>query len=164
MFFLTTLASLGVLFYAFDGFTIVKEKYNRFRELNRLVETRYKNTCTILWVSLVMVAKMYWMNFLQWSNNSIEHVDNKTAIVSYVLNGKLYRFVAKQKKGPSEIILVSDEDGEDVSDDVLPFYGPNRDWNGQELSPLFWKKESLTFELAIGEPKTFKNQETIILK
>lgn len=162
---LTMFFTFGILVYAFDGHNIVKEavvtRYRRFRELNKLVETRYKTIGMILWVSCCMVAKMYWMNFLHWANNSIEHVDHKTAIISYVLNGKLYRTVVKAKRGPASVLLVTDSEQNDVSDQVLPFMGPGQNWHGQEFTPSFWKKNSLTFELASGENKTFTEHEKI---
>lgn len=158
---LTVLFTFGTLVYAFDGHIIIKEKYKRFRELNKLVQTRYKNIGMILWVSSCMVAKMYWMNFLHWANNTIEHIDPKTTIISYVLNGKLYRFVVRAKKGPVNVLLVTDEDFNDVSDKILPFMGPGQDWHGQEFTPAFWKKNTLTFEFANGEHKTFSENEPI---
>jgi hypothetical protein len=161
----TILFCTGLSIYAFDGHTIVKEavltRYRRFRELNKLVETKYKTIGMILWVSLSMVAKMYWMNFLQWANNTIDHIDNKTVIVSYVLNGKLYRMVVRPRKGPTNVLLITDEDDEDVSDTVLPFMGPNQDWHYKEFSPSFWNKKSLTFEMSTGLQKTFSENQKI---
>lgn len=162
IFFVITLA-----IYAFDGHTIVKEavvtKYKRFRQLNRLVETRYKTIGMVVWVSLSMVAKMYWLNFLHWANNSIEHIDHKTVVFSYVLNGKLYRMVVRPRRGPTNVLLVVDDQSNDVSDDVLPFMGPNQDWHGKEFTPSFWHNKSLTFELATGEQKTFTEHQKIEL-
>jgi hypothetical protein len=110
-----------------------------------------------------MIIKMYWMNFLHWANNSIEHVDNKTAIISYVLNGKLYRMVVKSKKGPSAVLLITDEESNDISDTILPFIGPYHDWHGKNYTPSFWNKKSLTFEFSNGEQKTFMENEVIII-
>jgi hypothetical protein len=166
--FYTILFCAGLAIYALDGHTIAKEvvitKYRRFRELNKLVQTRYQTIGMILWVSLNMVAKMYWLNFLHWANNSIEHIDHKTVIVSYVINGKLYRMVERTKRGPTNVLLVIDQDSNDVSDTILPFMGPNQDWHGREFIPSFWGKQSLTFELASGEQKTFTTDEIIKLE
>jgi len=157
--------TFGILIYAFDGHTIVKEavltRYRRFRELNKLVETRHRGTGMILWVSCCMVAKMYWINFLHWANNSIEHIDHRTSIVSYVLNGKLYRMVVNAKRGPVPVLMVRDDENNDVSDDILPFMGPGQDWHGQEYTPSFWQLNSLTFELTSGENRTFGRYEKI---
>lgn len=162
---LPVLISIGLIFYLFDGHNIVKEmaatRYRQFRGLNRLVSTQYRGILMIIWVSLCMIAKMYWMNFLHWANNTIEHKDYRTVIVSYVLNGKLYSMVTQPKRGPSDVLLITDEDHNDLSDQVLPFLGPEHDWHGKKFTPSFWDKKSLTFELAIGETKTFTIDEVI---
>lgn len=163
--FLSVLFTFGILIYSFDGHTILKDavltRYRRFRQLNQLVGTRYKTISSILWVSCCMVAKMYWINFLHWANNSIEYLDHKTAVISYILNGKLYRMVVTPKRGPINVLLVTDDGQNDVSDIVIPFMGPNHDWHGREYTPSFWKKNSLTFELASGESKTFHENQPI---
>lgn len=151
--------------YAFDGHTIVKEtfltKYRKFRDLNKLVSTHYKTVWSIVWVSLCMVAKMYWINFLQWANNTIEYVDNKHVCITYVLQGRMYKMVVKLRKGPSDILLVTDEDSNDVTDMVLPYLGPQGDWHGKEFKPEFWKKRMLNFELSSGEQETFLENEVV---
>ena len=69
---------LGV-FYLLDGHTMVKnniqDRYQRFRKLNKLVATRYKNICMIFYVSLQLICKALWINFLQWINNSVKQID-----------------------------------------------------------------------------------------
>ena len=147
--------------------TIVKntvmEKYTKFRSLNTLVETQHKNICMIFWVSVSMICKMYWILFLQWLNTSIEFIDKKHVIISYVLHGRIYKFVSKKHKGPSNIIAVLDENKVDVTDIILPFYGPNEDWHNQKLTPEFWDQKLLIFELSTGDIKTFQKHQKIIL-
>lgn len=159
MFWIGTTIVCACIFYGLDGMT----KYRKFRELNKLVASKYKTISMILWVSLCMVAKMYWIKFLQWSNNSIQYIDNKTVIVSYVLQGKMYKLVLKPRKGPNNVLLVFDEENNDISDLVLPFIGPNQDWHKREFTPNFWKKKSMCFELSTGEQKTFSEHDTIEL-
>jgi hypothetical protein len=137
-------------------------KYRKFRELNKLVETRYKTIGMIVWVSICMIAKMWWLNFLHWANNAVEHIDKKTVVVSYMLNGKMYKIVTRPRRGPTGVLLIC-EGEEDVSDLVMPFMGPNDDWHGFVFTPTFWGKESLTFYLSSGEQKTFSKEEPIQL-
>ena len=164
MYFYLGLMLFGLL-YAFDGHTIIKEtaitKYRKFRQLNKLVSTHYKTVGSILWVSICMVVKMYWINFLQWSNNTIEIVDSKTVCISYVLQGKLYKMIVKIRKGPSDILLVTDEDSNDITDTILPYLGPQQDWHKREFKPLFWEKKMLNFELASGEQISFSENDVI---
>lgn len=169
MYLLTTvLFTTGLLFWAFDGHIIVKnkvvDKWKKFRQVNKLVEMKYKTIGMIVWVSIQLIVKMYWMNFLQWANNSIHQKDKRTIEVSYVIKGKLYTMVIKPKRGPSSVLLVTDQTDSDVSDLVVPYLGPQEDWHNRIFTPGFWNKESLTFEMSMGEAKTFRRDEQIILE
>jgi hypothetical protein len=153
--------ALGFI-YKIDGFNTAKEiivdKYTRFRELNKLVKTQHDNPVTVLFVSIGMVAKMYWMNFIQWADNSLEKIDRKTVVISYIINGKLHKILVRVKKGPENIILVLDENDNDVSEEVIPYIGHNDGWN---LSPKFWKRNKLVFKLSNGDTKTFERDQVI---
>jgi len=156
------------LFYKLDTFTVVKdatiEKYKKFRELNKLVSKQYKTVGMILYVSICLIVKMYWMNFTQWTNNSLEVLNKKDISISYILNGKLYKVLVKAKKGPNLVLLVTDENDEDVTDTVVPYLGPNNDWHHNIFKPQFWNKKSLCFELSSGEMKSFLENQDIILE
>jgi hypothetical protein len=153
---------LGLILYTLDCFSIAKnvivEKYTRFRQLNALVNTRHQNPVSVFFVSIGMIIKMYWMNFVQWSDNSLEKIDKKTVVISYVINGKLHKILVRVKKGPENIVLVLDETGTDVSDLIIPYIGHNDGWN---LAPKFWKKQKLTFQLSTGETKIFNSDDVI---
>jgi hypothetical protein len=157
----------GIAVWAFDGHTIAKNtivtKYRKFREVNRLVETKYKTIGMILWVSIQMICKMYWLNVLAWLNTSVRHVDKRRIEVSYVLNGKLYKVITSIHRGPCSILLISDENSEDITEEILPFFGPNEDWHKQEFTPEFWNRKTLNFELSSGEHKTFEEKQVINL-
>lgn len=148
-------------FFCLDGPGYVKEKYDKFRQLNQFVATRYRTTGMILWVSCSMVAKMYWLKFLQWLNNSVEYLNKKTAVITYTLNGRVYKMVARIKRGPTSILTVTTDNNEDVTDQILPYLGPNEDWHGSNFTPQFWNYNMLTFELASGESITFTRDTPI---
>lgn len=155
------------LFYHLNYHVVVKdnaiEKYKKFRELNKLVSTQYKTVAMILYVSLSMILKMYWINFLQWTNNSIEFLNKKDISVSYILHGKLYKVLLKYKKGPEVVLLVTDENNEDVTDLVVPYMGPNNDWHHNIFKPSFWNKKILNFELCSGDKLSFEENDNISL-
>jgi hypothetical protein len=169
MYLYTVIFGMSLLFYSFDGFNItrnvVTEKYRKFRSLNKLVETQYKTIGVILWVSVCMIAKMYWINFIQYLNRSVvqQGPQRSQYHISYVIQGKLYTMVVKLKKGPQNILLISDEKKEDVTDLILPFLGPEQNWHSKTFSPSFWNREFLEFDTADGETKSFKGDETIQL-
>lgn len=140
-----------------------RAKYDGFRSVNKLVETQYKSKNKIFLISCKMILQMYWFNFLQKINNSIRHIDNKNIEVSYTVNGKLFKLVVYNKKGPSPLVKIYDENNEDISEIVYPYLGPNYDWHNTSFTPNFWNKKSLTFQFVVGEKKTFLEHQKIIL-
>jgi hypothetical protein len=159
--------SVGMIFYALDGPTIVRKQVEqKLQTIKQLTGTKRINLRILAsygWIGSKIICKLYWMSFLHWANNTVEHLDHKTSIISYVCHGKHYRFVAKANKGPGNVLLIIDENDVDVTDLVLPFYGPNRDWHNRAFQPSFWKKNKLIFEMASGDQKTFYANDDILL-
>ena len=141
---------------------VLTNKYNQFKELCELVSTQYKSPYMVFYVSLSMIAKMYKMLFFQWINNSIEIINKKQVVVSYILNGSLYKFLVYKRNGPLDILMIIDENRTDVTDQILPFYGPNQNWHGQKFKPDFWKKKLLIFKFNNGEKDVLFNRDDII--
>lgn len=161
-----TASIIGTFFY-FDGPTIVKKncqlKLEKWKKLNELVSTKYDGYFTILWVSICMITKAIWINILQYLNRSITKIDKKTYELSYVLNGKLYKILINNKTGPRKVILVSDETQTDISYLITPYLGPKEDFHGSDITPKFFNRKELIFELSNGEEKIFKHNDSIII-
>jgi hypothetical protein len=161
----TFLFSVSLLTYSLDGHIIIyqvaKSKYEKFKQLNKLVSSQYKNVFSIIWVSICLILKMYWINFLQWANKTVEYTKDRNIIISYVINGRLYKLVVKNKRGPNDILLITDENSNDLTDTIIPYMGLNRDWHNRDFSPKFWDKKSLCFELSTGDFKTFNEHDVI---
>lgn len=161
-----TASIIGTFFY-FDGLNIVKNNYQlkveKWRKLNALVETKYKGYFTILRISICMITKALWINILQYCNSSITKLDKKTYELSYVLNGNLYKILIINKTGPRKVLLVSDETQTDMSYVVTPYLGPKEDFHGYYMTPKFFNKKELIFELSNGQEKIFKENDKIII-
>lgn len=168
MFYLIGVLLLGALSYKFDMHTVVKNtivtKYESFRELNKLVGTRYSTFGMILWISFCMILKMYWIMFLQWVNSSVMHSrDKKTFELTYVVKGRMYKIFLTPSRIPFPFLLVTDENHDDMTDVILQYYGSSFDWHKTEFTPAFWGKKSLTFEMTNGETKSFSEGECLVI-
>lgn len=148
----------GVLWYFREK---IAKKYSDFSDLNRLVATGDTNKIRIFWVSVCMVCKMYWIQFISWANDSVKILDKKRAVIRYFLNGKLYYFVVNIDRGPSPVLLVTNEHGRDVTPQITSYLGPGNDWHRTTFTPDFWGNEQLNFELASGEQKSFSRNDPI---
>lgn len=159
-----TVAFIGAFFYL-DGHHIVKDntvvKWKRFRRLNRLVSSNYRGCCTIFWVSICMITKALWISMLQYLNNSIVQIDKKTYEVTYVIRGKTYKMIVKPRRGPQKVLLISDKKQEDVSYMIFPYLGPEENFHGRKMTPKFFGREELIFQLSNGVEKVFRENEMI---
>jgi hypothetical protein len=150
-----------------EGPTIIKynvvKKYNDFRKINRLVSTNYKGFLRILWVTLCLIMKMLWLNFLQKINKSVIKLDKNSYLITYAIKGKIYKMVVKPKRGPRDILLVYNEKYEDISDKIVPYLGPEENWHGSVFKPENFGLNELTFELSNGKQNIFGKNQDIIL-
>lgn len=160
MFFNLAVLVALVAFYKRDSFY---QKYTDFRSINRLVSSQHSNLIRILFASLSIVFQLYWLKFIQFVNHTVEYTGKNTVIVNYVVDGKKYSFPSRLSKSPNPVIMVHDENLRDITELVFPFMGPYYDWHGNDFTPKFWNRASLTFELANGDSKTFASSETIEL-
>ncbi len=157
---------IGILFtsflYRIEAHLVLKDvavtKYRRWRSLNQLVSTTERNNVRIVWISFKMVMHTMYIAFLQYMNTSVYKLDRKTFELSYVINGKLYKMVVIQKRGPTPVLQVSNDLQTDVTDQVLPYMGPQHDWHGTRFSPEFFGHQSLTFELSDGTEHTYEGE------
>lgn len=143
-----------------DRLNVIREKIGDFKRLNRLVHTRNKSDFWSLWISFSMVCELYWLRFLQFIHTNVKHIDQKYALVSYTVNNHIYRMVVRTRKGPSVLEKVEDENGVDITSDVLPYYGPNNDWHAREFRPSYWGRKRL--DVTVGScVKSFEEHEVI---
>lgn len=150
-----------------DGYAITKDivlsRYNRWKSLNQLVSTQHKTYIMIFLFSLKLLCQALYLSFVQYMNNSVKKIDKKTFEISYIINGKIYKMVVSPYRGPCPVLQVTDDEVNDITDIVLPYLGPSNNWHNNKFNPKFFGKNTLTFELANGEEKTFQQEDCIIL-
>lgn len=101
--------------------------YRKWQNLNVLVSSVPKNSTTarIFWVSSKMIARSLYLQFLQYLNTSVVQIDKNRYVVNYVIQGKLYSMVVTPKRGVCPILQITDEHGNDVTEEVKPYTGPS---------------------------------------
>lgn len=160
----TSATLVGVFFYLND-YHIVRNrivlKWNKFRQLNKIVAINYDGFFTIIWVSFCMIFNAQWLNILRYLNNCVVQIDKKTYEVTYVIAGKTYKMIIRPLRGPRRVLLVSDENHDDVSYLVFPYLGPKENFHGEKYTPEFFKKKELVFEFSNGTERIFKEHEKI---
>lgn len=157
-----------ITFVLLDGYLIasntISKYYRRIKFLNSVIPMNYSDFCYFCWYAVVMFFKVMYVNFIQYMNNSVRIVGKNTYEISYIINGKLYKMIVNVQRGPSPVLQISDENLEDITDEILPYLGPSNNWHERKFCSIDFDKKSLTFELSNGEERTFEEEEIIDLK
>ena len=153
------------LFWRTEAYLVIKDvistKFIKFKHINLLVSNIEKKKTTIIWISLKLIWQAIYISFIQYMNNSVKHIDNKTTELTYVINGKMYKMIITRKRGPSPILQISNNLQNDVTDQILQYMGPQYDWHGNRFTPEFFGYSSLTFELGDGTEYTYKTNDCL---
>lgn len=142
-------------------YNTIEYKYSRWKQLNTLVSAKHGKKYMIILVSIAMILKMLYLNFIQYLNNSVKKIGKNMYEVSYVVNGKFYKMIVSPTRGPAQILQVTDQDNNDVTDDILSYVGPRYDWHNTKFSPNFWGYTSLTFQMHDGN-EVFINKDDFL--
>jgi hypothetical protein len=163
--FLVCCVTIGIL-----GVLMKTEKMSKniddFFDLKKIVRsTTNSETEAFLRTSQIVLEKWKteFLRFLYRYISNVHHIDRRTVVVSYAINGKTYKILVKSFNGPHIVQKVMDESGTDVGHEIFPFLGPNCDWHFHEFTPKFWGKKSLQFHMLDGNVKNFQENEKIIL-
>lgn len=153
------------LFWRTEAYLVIKDvvvkKINKFKEVNLLVSSIKKKKSSIIWVSLKLIFQAIYISFIQYMNSSLRHIDNKTSELTYVINGRIYKMIIIRKRGPSPILQISNNFENDVTEQILPYMGPQYDWHGNTFTPEFFGYSSLTFELGNGTEYTYETNDSL---
>ena len=169
---------LIMYFIKIDGPKIVKNeivvKYNFFKrcnKINKMLRINYRDYFNILWISINIIFNALWISFIQYINKSVIKIGYNKYLITYVINGKTYRMIVDNDKNSkngkisdnSNILLVYNENGVDLTSNVISYYGPKKDWHGDMFNSEFFSSKELNFEMSNGDYKVFKNEENILL-
>jgi hypothetical protein len=165
MFYIAILTSISLVtsyLYYTGKILIFKQKveyyYERWKTLNALVSCNNNNRFTYIRSLRIIIIAIY-LNILQKINNKVLKIDKKTYELTYHLEDKTYKMLFKVKRGPVPISKIFDENQLDVTEEILPYLGPNYDWHNFKITPSFFGKKSLTFIKQNEDQVIFKNKE-----
>lgn len=150
---------MGMGFYISDCHLVVykgvRDRYSRVKRLGGAVALYNKNFAVVLIKIFMILLQVLYLSIIQRMYNPVKKINNNEFEVTYVIKGKMYKMVVRPRLGPPPVLQISNENGEDVTDIVLPYMGPRYDWNGRNFSPSFFNCNSLTFEFYDATEITF---------
>jgi len=107
-----------------------------------------------------LIFHLLYINMLQYLNKSVVKVTKNKYIIEYVINGqnyKLFVFLDKTQR----VLQIIDSNDNDVTDNVVPFLGPNYKLHNQKIYPYLLGYKTLTFELTDGTEIYFEKYQPI---
>jgi hypothetical protein len=153
---------LSSLFVYCDGHKItynyINLKYNKLKTLKNIMSVRQKNFYIVIYIMFKLILKTLYIQLLQNINKTVTRINSNSYVISYVIEGKLYKMVVSTKRGPSPILMICDDKDNDITDDVLPYIGPSYDWYNKPLHPMFFNTKSLTFNFSNATEKVIYNE------
>ena len=121
---------------------IIKRSVNKIKAVVNFVSLTETDPIMIAYRTGVIACQAVMVNF---TNEDVK-VGKNLYEVSYKLLGKKYKMLVKIKRGPCPINSIIDDDGNDITDKVLPYMGPKFDWHGQQPDPSFFDCETMNIE------------------
>ena len=81
--------------------------------------------------------------------------------IRYQIHLRPYRFRVKYKMGPSPYQYFWNEDGQNITDQIVPYIGPNHDFHKIEYTPHDFGHRSILVEYLNGHRQLFREFEVI---
>ena len=110
-----------------------------------------------------MILKKFYLEFLQYMNNSVVKINKNTYEVSYIINNKLYKMIVRPERGPKSVTNIFDENDDDITHEIEPYLGPNNDFHGHKFTPKFFCKKRIIIYKSGNEKIIFEDDEMICL-
>ena len=110
-----------------------------------------------------MLFQSFYQSLVQYLDNSVKKIGKNKYELKYIINGKLYKKIIIPERGPLPIICITNETDDDITEQILPYIGPNNDFHNEKFTPNFFGQKTLIFEMSEGNIKIFNDCQTIII-
>jgi hypothetical protein len=110
-----------------------------------------------------MYIQITYKKYFKTEKNDYIKIIPKTkysVIIEYTLNNKPYRFISKLKRGPSDIAAVKYNEI-DITEEILPYLGPNEDMHNIRYTPNVFGYDSMEFYMIDGSTLKFETDQEI---
>ena len=157
--------SISIFMYNIDLYNIIynsiNTKYIKWKKINALVASQHNSIINIYRISIKMILQVLYISLLQYLNNTVVKLDKNTFQITYVIKGKIYKMILIPNRYPTKILDIRDEYDNDLTEDILSYYGPNYDWHNISFIPQFFNCKQLIFQLDDGTEKIFNEIDYI---
>lgn len=129
-----------------SAFDIIKTRYERFSNLQRIISVKHKSSAMILYASLYIVLQSVLYTLVQKLNKTVVRKD-KHYEITYYIGGQKYVLTVPTKRGPCPILSVTGDDYTDLTDEVIQYLGPCNDFHNRPYTPAWFGCKTMSIEL-----------------
>jgi len=126
-----------------------------------MVSMKYENKVIIFWYSILLIYEAAYIGFIQYMNKSVQKLKHGTYLITYTIEGKVYKMFVIPTRGPSPVMNITDEDGHDVTKVILPYMGPNYNWHNINITPKNLEFNQLSFQLNNGSTYNYASTDSM---
>lgn len=137
----------------------VKYKHGKWKDLIQMVSSRHSGVMIYV-ISIKMLCQAGYADFISLFDNRVKKIGDKLYEVSYYVEGNMYRFPVKVRRGPSNVVDIQDNEGNDLFLRLGEYMGPNGILSNPLVTPNFLGCDSIIVE-TFEDSKTFSGDEMI---
>lgn len=109
----------------------------------------------------VSVYLSVWSSYF-WQQPRLESTKTHY-VVPYTHGNQEYKILCKKARNRIRLIKITNESGDDVTDDIKPYMGPGLNFHNIPTTPIDFGHKRLVFEMLGGEQKEYEENDLILL-
>jgi len=144
-----------LMYESMEGFLFLYQmNYNKEKSH---VKAFQKTIQTIAWVVYLLLYQKIYKNMVVVKKNEYD--------IHYVYHGQLYKIkiFSPSALKRNKVLMISNENSEDVTQDIIPYLGPKHDFHSMVYRPENFKSTELFFHLSNGNTVKFSEKEEIVI-
>jgi hypothetical protein len=117
------------------------------------------------WMCLKMISKILYKQYVTNDDRALAtRISDDTYRLDFSIEGQRYILLIDINRDPSSIVLAYDGTGEDVTEMIQAYSGPDKNINNKKLTPSDMGFQRLAIVSSDGSEKTFEYDETVVLE
>lgn len=159
--------SMTVLFLLSTTIYLTKDKIvnaiDNIKELISVISTQYESKAMICYVTVKTIIEYEKKKLETYLKNINTRKLNKDVYeITYYIGKNKYKILTSVKRGPSLISKIMNENEEDITEAILPYFGPRGLFHySQIITPRLLDLKKLTIVKTCGQKVTFEENDIV---
>ena len=146
-----------------QAYNTIYVNYKRLKLLETTTPGLEVSVVNITKSSLKMCFSLLFLYFSQNWEKSVKNIGFNHYEITYAIRGRVYKLRVRPTKLP-KILQVIDENDDDVTDKLSPYFGPDENFHGKVYRVRDFKYKELSFNMADGNTYEFREDDDIVLR